>query len=58
MVLMKKDCQKTGFKVNNSFKVNNTAGRTSDAILDELDDFLKSKPDGLLVYASTNDISK
>ena len=49
---MKKDCQKTGVKVNN------TAGRTSDAILDELDDFLKSKPDGLLVHASTNDISK
>ena len=52
MVLMKKDCQKT------IVKANDILGRTSDAILDELDDFLKSKPDGLLVYASTNDISK
>ena len=35
-----------GLLKNHSVKVNNTPGGTSDAILDELDDFLKSKPDG------------
>ena len=43
---------------NHSVKVNNIPGGTSDAILDKLDDFLKNKPDGLIVHAVTNDITK
>ena len=31
---------------------------TSDAILDELDDYLKNKPDGLIVPVGKNDITK
>ena len=38
--------------------MNNIPGGTSDAILDKLDGFLKNKPDGLIVYAGTNDITK
>ena len=38
--------------------MNNIPGGTSDAILDKLDDFLKNKPDGLIVHAGTNDITK
>ena len=33
-------------------------GGTSDAILDKLDDFLENKPNGLIVHAGTNDITK
>ena len=33
-------------------------GRRSDATLDKLDDFLKYKPDGLIVHAGTNDLIK
>ena len=47
-----------GLSKNHSVKVNNIPGGTSDAILDKLDDFLKNKPDGLIVYAGTNDITK
>ena len=43
---------------NHSVKVNNIPGRTSGAILDKLDDFLKNKSDGLIVHAGTNDITK
>ena len=43
---------------NHSVKVNNIPGGTSDIILDKLDDFLKNKPDGLIVHAGTNDITK
>ena len=53
MVLMKKDCQKY-----HSVKVNNIPGGTSDIILDKVDNFLKNKPDGLIVHAGTNDITK
>ena len=38
--------------------MNNVPGGTSDAILDKLDDFLKNKPDGLIVHAGTNNITK
>ena len=47
-----------GLSENHSVKVNNIPGRTSAAILDKLDDFLENKPDGLIVHASTNDITK
>ena len=47
-----------GLSKNHTVKVNNIPGGTSDAILDKLDDFLKNKPDGLIVYAGTNDITK
>ena len=47
-----------GLSENHSVKVNNIPGRTSNAILDKLDDFLENKPDGLIVHASTNDITK
>ena len=47
-----------GLSKNHSVKVNNIPGGTSDSILDKLDDFLKNKPDGLIVHAVTNDISK
>ena len=47
-----------GLSKNHSVKVNNIPGGTSDAILDKLDDFLKNKPDGLIVHAVTNDITK
>ena len=47
-----------GLSKNQSVKVNNIPGGTSDAILDKLDYFLKNKPDGLIVHAGTNDITK
>ena len=42
-----------GLSKNHSVKVNNIPGETSDGILDNLDDFLKNKPDGLIVRACT-----
>ena len=39
-----------GLSKNHSVKVNNIPGGTSDVILD----FLKNKPDGLIVHAATN----
>ena len=47
-----------GLSKNHSVKVNNIPGGTSDLILDELDDLLKTKPDGLIIHACTNDITK
>ena len=38
--------------------MNNIPGGTSDVILDKFNDFLKNKPDGLIVRAGTNDITK
>ena len=46
-----------GLSKNHSVKVNNIPGGKSDFILDKLDDFLKNKPDGLIVHAGTNDIN-
>ena len=43
---------------DHSVKANNIPGGTSDVILDKLDDFLKNKPDGLIVHAGKNDITK
>ena len=43
---------------NHSVKGNNIPGGKTDAILDKLDDFLRNKPDGLIVHAGMNDISK
>ena len=47
-----------GLSKNHTVKVNNIPGGTSDVILDKLDDFLKNKPDGLIIHAGTNDITK
>ena len=47
-----------GLSKNHSVKVNKIPGGTSEAILDKLDDFLKNKPDGLIVRAGTNDITR
>ena len=47
-----------GLSKNHSVKVNNVPGGTSDAILDKLEDFLSYKPDGLIVHAGTNGITK
>ena len=47
-----------GFSKNHSVKANNIPEGTSDAILDKLDNFLKNKPDGLIVHAVTNGITK
>ena len=47
-----------GLSKNHSVKVNNIPGGTSDAILDKLEDFLSYKPDGLIVHAGTNGITK
>ena len=38
--------------------MNNTPGETNDAILDELDNFLKKNPDSFIVHAGTNGITK
>ena len=38
--------------------MNNISGGTSDTILDKFGDFLENKPDGLIVHAGTNDITK
>ena len=47
-----------GLSKNHTVKVNNIPGGTSDAILDKLEDFLSYKPDGLIVHAGTNGITK
>ena len=47
-----------GWSKNHSVKVSDIPGGTSDVILEELDDFLKIKPDGLIVHTGTNDITK
>ena len=47
-----------GFSKNHSVKANNIPGGTNDAILDKLDNFLKHEPDGLIVHAGTNNITK
>ena len=43
---------------NHGIKVSNILGETSDATLVKLDDFLKNRPDGLIVHAGTSDIVK
>ena len=52
------DINEKGLSKNHSVNVNNIPGGTSDVILDKLDYFLKNKPDGLIVHAGTNDITK
>ena len=47
-----------GLSKSHSVKVNNIPCGTSDVILDKLEDFLKNKPDGLIVHAGKNDITK
>ena len=47
-----------GLSQNQSIKVNNIPGGTSDFILDKNDDFLKNMPRGLIVHGGINDITK
>ena len=47
-----------GLSQNQSIKVNNIPGGTSDFILDKNDDFLKNIPGGLIVHAAMYDITK
>ena len=47
-----------GLSKNHSIKVNNIPGGTSDTILDKLDDYLKSKPDGLILHAGTKTLPR
>ena len=47
-----------GLSKNHSVKESNIPGGASDVILDRLGDFFKNKPDGVIVHADTNDITK
>ena len=53
-----KSSQDKRLSKNRSVKVNNIPGEASDVILHKLDNFLKNKPDGLIVHAGTNNIAK
>ena len=46
-----------GLSVNYKVKIVNYPGGTSEKILEELDVIIKEKPDDLIVYAGTNDIT-
>ena len=47
-----------GINEKDTVKVNNIPGGKSDTILGQLEDFLKSKPDGLIVHAGMKVITK
>ena len=46
------------FQSINKVSVSNFPGATSEDILDEIEDTLKTHPDTLIVYAGTNDLTK
>ena len=46
-----------GMSKNYRVKVNNFPGGTSATILENIDQFVKSKPDCLIVHAGTNDLT-
>ena len=46
-----------GLSKSHNVKVKNYPGATSENILDKIDDLLKVKPDCLLVYVETNDLT-
>ena len=46
-----------GLSVNYKVKIMNFPGSTSEKILEKLDDIIKEKPEDLIFYAGTNDIT-
>ena len=48
---------KTDKRKNHNVKVKNYPGGTSETILDNTDDIVKSKPDCLIIHAGTNDLT-
>ena len=46
-----------GLSVNYKVKIVNFLGSTSEKILEKLDDIIKEKPEDLIFYAGTNDIT-
>ena len=47
-----------GLSKSNKVSVSNFPGATSEDILDEVEDTLKTHPDTLIVHAGTNDLTK
>ena len=54
---MLNDVNEKGLPKLRKVKVKNYPGATSEDILDKIDDLLKVKPDCLLVYVGTNDLT-
>ena len=54
---MLNDVNEKGLSKLRKVKVKNYPGATSEDILDKIDDLLKVKPDCLLVYVGTNDLT-
>ena len=54
---MLNDVNEKGLSKLRKVKVKNYPGATSEDILDKIDDLLKVKPDCLLVYVRTNDLT-
>ena len=46
-----------GLSKNHTVKINNFPGGTSETVLENIDETLKSKPDCLIVHAGTNDLT-
>ena len=46
-----------GLSKNHTVKINNFSGGTSETVLQNIDETLKSKPDCLIVHAGTNDLT-
>ena len=47
-----------GLSKSNKVAVSNFPGATSEDILDEIEDTLKTQPDSLIVHTGTNDLTK
>ena len=47
-----------GLSKSNKVSVSNFPGATSEDILDEIEDTLKTHPDTLIVHTGTNDLTK
>ena len=54
---MANDISEKGLSVNHKVKIVNFPGGTSEKILEKLDVIIKEKPDKLIVYDGTNDIT-
>ena len=46
-----------GLSKNHTVKINNFSGGTSETVLENIDETLKSKPDCLIVHVGTNDLT-
>ena len=56
-LLQENGIHEKGMSKNYRVKVNNFPGGTSATILENIDQFVKSKPDCLIVHAGTNDLT-